>query len=402
MNRKKLIVVTILMMTVVLGGCRETRLSEKQDNTVGQDNNGEQPMVYDKLSEMDFATGHIEGVLKENFKVDADIPTDTPDKMWYYEIYNKDVGESKTNEEYTEYLAELVDAYYGEDLTITASEKKAGITENIFCDGVMSIFFKAGLEALDSYMRMATVEESFPEYGQYDEGFIGPIVDEFLDKMAPVIPDGISGEYVCVNFNEEYRRYIDEKYGKDSPFEFAWSEELENYYIVRLYSKVGGYDFKIDGNFFYYPFDKNYSYDNVYRVPPGDTSAGSVGTVCCSPQYMDIFISDDGEVLGFLIDNHYKMGEAVEEKDILSPQEALKMFYKEFENVILKEEIIVTDMKLHYTMVLDEADENGYRNAYLTPVWHIFVYEKKFGTYATRICSAVDGKVLKKDNILLN
>ena len=37
--------------------------------------------------------------------------------------------------------------------------------------------------------------------------------NEFLDKMAPVIPDGISGEYVCVNFNEEYRRYIDEKYG---------------------------------------------------------------------------------------------------------------------------------------------------------------------------------------------
>ena len=73
----------------------------------------------------------------------------------------------------------------------------------------------------------------------------------------------------------------------------------------------------------------------------------------------------------------------------------IEIVYKEYEDVLLLSEMVVTEMNLNYLMVMGEPDENKFVNAYLTPTWEVYVYDKLNKKYYQYVYSAVTGEMLK-------
>ena len=100
---KKKITALLLVTSICMTGCMPTTLEEKKEEDKKA---GKEVVEYISLDDMDFSSGHIEGVLRENLKIDADIPINMPTECGIYEISRKE--SEMTESEYTEYFREII------------------------------------------------------------------------------------------------------------------------------------------------------------------------------------------------------------------------------------------------------------------------------------------------------
>lgn len=203
---RKLFLLTVLIC-VALTGCMKATLEEKN-------NENEVTNTYTKIEDMDFASGYIEGEIRENFFINASVPTNVPKECGIYEIARKDLN--MTELEYTKYFDEIIDNYYGRDVTISDADKKSEselLETNSSYTGNVGDYYNAS-NPRDYYsnaqIKLHSIETVFCDYGlDYDKEFIDGIVNDFLEKCAGIIPDGMKGDYVCVHIDDEYYDYFE-------------------------------------------------------------------------------------------------------------------------------------------------------------------------------------------------
>jgi len=398
MKKINKIVSVILISSMFITACKPITEDKKLEQEAKSNNSKKEQVVYDTVDDLDYSGTHIKGMLKKNFRVDAKIPKYIPEVVGDYEMSSmwKYQDEDRTDE-----FVKLVDDYLGYDDTITMADigyEKTDFSEmTAIADGVSGMYRSSKIPREDNYWRMEFMRESLPEYGQYNKDFIDPIVNEFLEAMAPFVPDGIDGTYSCVHFEDSYKNYINNKYGEKSPYLFSWTKPLlyEEFYIVRLEPQIEGIGFKSMNNRIGYAAEDGYTYDDVFRYLGADDSVGFGASVMSSVQFLDLYINAEGEVFSFNYCYTFDIEEKIGENRILQPKDMIEIVYKEYEDVLLLSEMVVTEMNLNYLMVMGEPDENKFVNAYLTPTWEVYVYDKLNKKYYQYVYSAVTGEMLK-------
>ncbi len=397
---KRILLAGILVINVLVSlACKPITMEQKQKDK--QD--GEVNIVqYDDVKELDFSTGYVKGQLKENLYIDAVVPTEVPNELWDYEIYKKEIDEDKTEAQYTDEIALLVDQYYDEDITVTFAELQNKERGNVFYNGNWG-YLELGEMDTAYFDRLNTIDDNFPEYEMdFDKQQFDEIIDEFLEVMKPVIPDNMGTDYVCVHWNEEYKMYINEKYGEASAFETLWEWEeanpqyatvLTDFYLIRLYTMIDGVKLKTYNNLIRYEWFEGEIVDEACRFI--ESEMGSIPIMIAYRHYLDICMDESGKIIGFRLADNYDIGEQLRKNSIISPEEAVEKFYDSVQSTIISKETTIKYVNLNYMVVVEDADENKYRNAYITPVWEIQIYEEGKPRYRIAILSAVDGTILQ-------
>ncbi len=397
---KRKILMLILANTIFMTSCMPATVEEKERI---QKEKGEYVKEYDSIDDLDFSSGHIEGTLREKFSVDADVQIDYPKQCGTYELVRKNID--KTEEEYNEYFVNIVDGYFTEDNTVSWTVKHTlgeDVWRNTRYDGNKGVYFKRVGDIMEDYYSVChsivqTVERYFYEYGfEYDKELIDGVVNDFLEKCADIIPDGINGDYVCVHVDKEYMDYIIEKYGKEEKESFCGKRNME-YYSVILYPEIEENIYFKGYSRRYFELNEGETADEIC-INTGTNDAGKPWIATHTPQYVELIISEDGEVISFEIEDYYTIEECMAEYDIISPKKALEVFCDVYEGIVLERELIVRSIKLEYQIKVDEPNESGYRNAYLIPVW-VIRYKSPLDYWSEYldegvIVSAIDGSVL--------
>ncbi len=386
------IVALISIVCILATGCMPTSEAEKQEKETGKEK-----VNYTKIEDMDFSSSHINGVLRENFIIDADIPVAIPAECGTYELSNKVVD--KSQEEYEKELAKLINEYYNENIAIVDD----GVTTideeipNCFYNGNMGDFQKGNYNDYNSmHQKINIIAKNFYEYGlEYDKAFVDGVVNEFLQHFESVVPDGMNGDYECVHIDDEYWEYLEGKYTQEEMESIFDKTDME-FYAVSMYSEIE------EG--LYFKAHSPISYNHISGEILDEVTNIEEGNVLQShrPQWLQMIISEEGEVLSVRFNDYYVVGDKITTESIIGVKEALQLFYNEYEGIILDNEVIVKAITLEYMVRLDdELGENGFRNAYLEPVW-VFRFDselERFGlmerTYAF---SAVDGTLLLGKN----
>lgn len=358
--RKYLLLICIVCLCFT--ACMPTTMKEKQQNNADKNQ-----ITYTKIDDLDFSSGHIEGVLKENFYLDADVTIDVPTECGIYELSKKNLD--STQEDYLNQFVSLINEFYGEDQAVVdkGDAHLTGQLPNCDYDGNSGYFSKTSYNDVNKlHGKIKIIENFFYEYGfEYDKELIDGYVKKFLDTFKEVIPNGIDEEYICIHFNDEYWKALVDEYGEEALKNIMDMPEKEFYGVI-LYPEIENDIFlKTFQPKAYTPLEgeilDEVSYYDEWK---------SIFTH--NRQYLELIISEEGEVLSFRFGDYFKIEDKINSYEIIDAKTALKFFYKEYENILLDDDVIVKSISLEYEVVLeDKLSENGYRNAYLCPVWRI-------------------------------
>ncbi len=388
----KKIIVLLVVVCVCMTSCMPTSLSEKEQNNQ-QGSNGQIKDTYNSIDDLDFASGHIKAALRENFLIDADVPVNAPTKCGIYELSSKILD--KTEQEYTEELRQLVNDYYGENTAtiMGTSDITNSSAPNCYYRGNDGGFCKGNYNDYgNQHQKINIIAKYFYEWGfEYDKQMMDDVIGRFMKHFEGIIPDGMNGDYECVHIDDEYWEYLEGKYTKDE-LEMLWERENEEYYAISMYSEIE------EGIYFKAHTPIVYNSINGEKLDEVSSYSEEGYALSHRPQWFQIIVSEEGEVVSVRFSDNYTIGNKIEEKQIISAKEALKLFYKEYEGVLLQDELIVKNISLEYMVCLDnELDDNSYRNAYLAPVW-VIRYDSELDYYgiveSTYVFSAVDGTVV--------
>ncbi len=362
--RKYLLLICIVCLCFT--ACMPATLSEKQE----QDSKKEDNLVnYTNIDDMDFSSGHISGILRENFVVEAEVPVKYPSECGRYEINEKSL--SMTETEYYELFCRLINEYYGEDIA-TSFDYILGGNKVLSCNynGVEGHFQKGKFDSYTSYhQKISHLLCYVTEDGlEYDKEMIDGVVQEFLAHFKEVLPDGINGKYDCVHIDEEFYQYLIDKYD-DTELSWGWIKDEKEYYAISIYSEIE------DDTFL------KIRHPKTYEVKAGE-KADECGEIITSgnitrlhsgkAQFVELIVSEEGKVESIRIEGYQDIGKMIESKKILSPKDVLAKFYECYDGLLLENEILVKSIELEYmTVVADEMNDESVRNIYLEPVWRV-------------------------------
>ncbi len=380
--KKKLLMMALASM-VVLTGCvdGEEKGIEKETLEYAKSDDDENNLKSfdDIVASVDFSKPHVQVELKDKLVVDADIPTYVPASMGVYQYSDvleidedskKQLESSKESE-----VVRLIDEYFGEDVTLTITEAREkevleGKVEGTYYSNVSSSlgyinFTNGSRDEYNDYMIGSTLEDYFPQVdSEYDEAMIEAKIDGFINHFASVLPRDISSEYRCIHFDEVFWKTS----GQDMDAYFSdWSIQDKDYYWIRLYSEIEDDVYYNDG------------YNNIALDKIGETSwprafleidGGKKLKNYYLESYVDIYVDENGELFAFEIADYIETGECAEVVEIISVEDALEAVYNLYAKNPVYQQITINEVKLTYAAVPGETvDENGYRAAYLKPIW---------------------------------
>ncbi len=377
---RKRVLALVLLTSVIFTGCMSTTLEEKQEKQEQEavkngDKENSENLQYVNIEDLDFESGHIEGILRENFRIDADVSVNVPAECGTYELARK--KQEMTETEYAKYFDEIIDDYVGSDVTTSVIDQENSdirlIINSEYNNGVFGNYFDKSFNKDSNsfgyfHNKLQVIESNFYEYGhEYDKQFVDGIVNTFIEKCAGIVSDGMNGDYVCIQVDKEYTAALREKYGKD--IRIDWRVDGIEYYAIRMYSEIEeGIYFKGLQHTGAYVEDGEET-DEVCELQYNEEEKKWYA-VSHNPQYLEMIVTEDGKLLSLRFTDLYTIGEKVETNSILDAEEALGAFCKAFDGILMEEELVVKSMFLEYTVDIEnEPGEDGYRNATLIPVW---------------------------------
>ncbi len=405
--RKRLLAL-VLLSSLVMTGCMSTTLEEKKEKEQreAEKNGGTSTSPYVDIEDLDFESGHVEGLLRENFRIDADVSVNVPTECGTYELARK--KQDMTETEYAQYFDEIIDNYFGSDVTTSVADFEnpdmAMSVNSTYANGNMGEYYKK-IDQKDRsdyslyHSKLRVIERNFYEYGlEYDREFVDGVVNSFMEKCSGIIPDGINGDYVCIHIDKEYMDNLREKYGMEiSEIRTDWEEDNMEYYAICMYPEIEeGIYFKgvqtevadlVEGEVTDEVCEKQYY---------GDTDTWHV--VSHNPQYIEMIVKEDGEIVSIRIEDYYTIGEKINSNTILTAKEALEKFSEAYDGILMEEEMVVKSLSLEYTVDMeDEPGEDGYRDAVLVPVW-VVRYKSPLPYWVDNVemmmtISAIDGSI---------
>lgn len=371
----------------------EKNLMENNNNEDGTNNQNEYTVAYtyeDIVNNIDFSSPHINVKLLDKLSVDAEIVVDVPQELGIYEYARKPNYEDENAMD--ELVAELVDAYYGEDVSVTHKESmEKNIIASVVCSS-RTISFSTNYKELGGMYNFCEVYHPQLE-GDYDKELVDKAVRSFVEQFQKIIPDEMSMNYRCMFLRDGWWKDIAKKYSVNQ----TEMDKVEyEYYMVRMYPEMeNGIYLEMDDTLYWERIGES-SYADGFRED--DYSKKLQDYYIWS--YVDIYIDTEGNIFAFHIDDVIDIGECVERKKVISVKEALEKVYDTFKDTVLKYELVVRDIQLEYRVCMDNTvDKNGYRNAHIEPVWTIKyttggMYENQEISCSTMIVSATTGEVL--------
>ncbi len=398
---KKNVLILVLVIGLTASGCKPTTIEKRNEQ---EKSNNSEKIEYTKIEDMDFSTGHVEGVLQEGINVDAYILSEDMQECGIYELANKKVD--LTELEYAEKMDGILDNYFGRDITTSYVDQQATsifLNINSFYNGNIATFYdkysdKDSNDYSNYHSCMRTNMTTVYEMGsEYDKAFVDEIVNRIIEEFSEILPDNVGARYECLYLGEDYEQRLIEKYGEEVADSF-YDLDL-GYYVINMYSEIE------DDVFFKGIIPKSY-----------DTIEGEILDEVCvtvgyedviesiqshNPQCVEMIITEEGELVSLRINDYYIIGEKVENAKVIGAGEALEAFCDAFNGILIEKDITVKVMTMEYVVELDdELDENNYRNAQLVPVWvirytggmsHMPDYIE-----STMVISAIDGSVYRR------
>ncbi len=377
--RKKLIIL-IIIISLYLNGCVSN--TEMENETLNFADNkvdlGQVKEYEEFVKDIDFENEHIKAEIKENLLLDTDITVNAPLNMGIYEYEDKEypfLYDEEKNIEEAKKLAKLIDEYFGKDVTVIPSEQ-----------GIVNTTGSGYVNPDDEKYFVANQwEKGFPYYeSEYDEQMINDIVNDFVNHFEELLPIYITTNYRCVHFTDAFWQKVNKEFVNTNFNNYGL-----DYYMVSLYSEIEQ-DVYIES-------DEQIVYKDIGESirAEGFNEDNFEIFEQVSNSGVEILIDEYGQVFAFRIHSGLVVGECIDAKDILSAKEILGKVYELFAPYEQYGETIIREVRLKYIPYLsDEVNNNGYRPAYLIPVWSVKYNKRNEMKHNTIIFSAATGEIL--------
>ncbi len=391
---KRKILTVVILVTLLLTSCmanEEDVEKETLEYAKSDDDNEIKARPYeDIISNVDFTEPHIQVELKDKLTIDADVSTNVPENLGVYVFEDVNNVDDNTRVELEivreAEVVKLVDEYFGEDVIVTVEEvwadEEAGKNTTI-SSSLGHISFSCNED--DKYKVGVVINEYFPNIdSEYDAALIEEKIDGFINHFSSILPEGVTGEYRCLHFDDVFWKTS----GQQATEHFAGNGIYDrDYYWIRLYNEV-------EQNVYY-----NVGYNNIRINQIGEsswpkafmeTSDGKLVNYYLD-SYVDIYLDENGELFAFDIVDYVEVGECAEVVDIISAKDALGTVYDLYKDNTVYQQITINEVMLTYSALPgDEVNEDGYRAAYVKPVWMVY-FTKDNGEEYCR-CIIIDAK----------
>ncbi|MBE5922482.1 MAG: hypothetical protein E7269_07000 [Lachnospiraceae bacterium] len=367
--------ISMCIMIVLLCGCKD--INEPATDLNSQDK-ADENSEFVSFSEIEWETDYIETDISDTFKIKANVVPES--------VYGQTFGLYRySSRERTELdqdiFAQIVDAYYGKDVSVTADEIKdvisGEITVTVNSNGML---YSGRIDSLDIF-NIPIYDTFFPiKTNDYDTEKMNMTVDDFVQTFADYINFSTDG-YRCIYYGEEYREKIKAS-GVElepcSPQEGCFDVEIHNVLEHGIYFRGLQYRYKLQEGEIINPLT---SYEEMNDA-----------IIAWGNNKIELFLDSDYNIKAFQSEVTIDIEEEpFAEMEIISLKQILEDVYKRNQYKM----VTVTNAELCYSCYMEEELGKGnMRDVYIAPFWVITYLASGADAQYQYIYSAVTGSML--------
>lgn len=367
---KKIVLCSIVYsIAILLAGCSRVENNPNGETVVS-------PWNPDEIS------GHIEKQLDDSIYVDADVHVPAKRPEYWYNARNKMPDEKELQQIFFEEGEAVTTEAYPEMENWRCSsvdgEKRASWADAVVFHRINYISYYGLFTSCADYYEM------FPE-NLYRLSSFEPA--EKLSFMAPENAKEIVRETAKkMNVGLEEEPYVffalDETALKTLYNELTadWPEENIEIYLPNV-------EFEDDKGCYYMIWREQCPHGETIMSGNYSTNYGS-GVKYTMGVYLMAIVNEEGLVTLFSNIRYAYDGENEIDKPLIDVDTALEQIRAMYENVILPEEIYITDISLQYVSIMEDFDKRSYK---IVPAWCMKTEAESFRMY---VVDAITGDIL--------
>lgn len=394
MKKKITVIIFILSIICNMTSCKPAYKedTENKEEKRGSITDVKTDIIH--LEDIDWNTKHLNCRLSERVTIDADI---VPDSIWkqkfglYHYRINKN-QEALIDKEKTEELAEVLDNYYGRNVTLiekNMTNPTKQIENPMVRSEDSSIFFTLE-NTIHDYIMSNILEASCPvKITGYDKEAVNSKVQELQELLYEYTHINQSSYDVYWFGKDMYTKLADiqKKYGSGDCLGEEVMERQEEFFEIRIRPVL---DFGI----------------TVKRIP-------NISFEPLDGENASEFIQKDGKgydmvkmgenILDIVLDNQYEMIMVSSQKTLdieEEPFESVEIFgldeiLQKFMERNKSSNIAVLDVSMYYSATASEQlDNENNRDVYLAPFWVVTYHSGSSTSNYQYVFSAVTGELV--------